>query len=76
MAYATYSNDSIPLQTGIFRERVDLPNVVCDYRATDVCNPGNPPLPCCERPEVTGSGVMAMSSLLLMVAINIATLLL
>ena len=77
---ATPINGFIPLQ-GITRVRENLPNVVCDYRATDICNPGNPPLPCCERPEVTGtatpaSGVMVVSSLLLMVAMNIATLLL
>ena len=89
---ATPINGFIPLQSTI-RERENLPNVVCDYRATDICNPGNPPLPCCERPEVTGtttpasgsevtgtttpaSGVMVVSSLLLMVAMNIATLLL
>jgi len=72
---ATPINGFIPLQ-GITRVRENLPNVVCDYRASDICNPGNPPLPCCERPEVTGSGVMVVSSLLLMVAMNIATLLL
>ena len=67
----------IRLQTFRFTERVDLPNVICDYRATDTCNPGNPPLPCCQRPEVVGgSGVMIVSSLLLMTAVNIATLLL
>jgi len=70
-----------PLQSFLFTERGQLPNVVCDYRATDICNPGNPPLSCCERPEVVGtatpaSGVMVASSLLLMVAMNIATLLL
>ena len=53
-----------------------FPNVVCDYRAPDNCNPNNPPVPCCQRPEVIGSGAVVVSSLLLMVALSFVTLLL
>ena len=38
----------------LFRERDYFPDVVCDYRAPDSCNPNNPPLPCCQRPKVLG----------------------
>ena len=69
----------------LFRERDYFPDVVCDYRAPDSCNPNNPPLPCCQRPKVLGdttstnttaSGVMVVSSLLLMAAMSLVTLLL
>ena len=62
-----------------------IPDVVCDYRPPDSCNPNDLPLPCCQRPEVVGdtisttttaSGVMVLSSLLLMAAMNLVTLLL
>ena len=64
-----------------------IPDVVCDYRAPDSCNPNDRPLPCCQRPEVfddtisttttsTASGTMVLSSLLLMAAMNLVTLLL
>ena len=53
-----------------------FPNVVCDYRPPDNCNPNNPPVPCCQRPEVIGSGAVVVSSLLLMVALSFVTLLL
>ena len=68
-----------------------FPNVVCDYRAPDNCNPNNQPVPCCQRPEVLGftpttmdttstvgtaGGAMVVSSLLLMVAVSFVTLLL
>ena len=68
-----------------FTETDYIPDVVCDYRAPDSCNPSNPPLPCCQRPEVLGdttsttttaSGVMVVSSILLMVTITLVTLLL
>ena len=69
----------------LFRERDYFPDVVCDYRAPDSCNPNNPPLPCCQCPKVLGdttstnttpSGVMVVSSLLLMAAMSLVTLLL
>ena len=61
---------TVVLQKLLIRERDYFPDVVCDYRAPDSCDPNNPPLPCCQRPEVTASGVMVVSSLLLMAACN------
>ena len=60
----------------LLRERESLQNVVCDYRAPDICNPDNQPVPCCQRPEVLGGGAMVVSSLVLMVAMTFVTLLL
>ena len=42
------------LQQTRSRPRDVFPNVVCDYRAPDICNPNNQPVPCCQRPEVLG----------------------
>ena len=67
---------TVVLQKLLIRERDYFPDVVCDYRAPDSCDPNNPPLPCCQRPEVTASGVMVVSSLLLMAAMTLVTLLL
>ena len=66
----------VPLQQFLSTPRDVFPNVVCDYRAPDNCNPNNPPVPCCQRPEVIGSGAVVVSSLLLMVALSFVTLLL
>ena len=74
----------VPLQQFRSTPRDVFPNVVCDYRAPDNCNPNNQPVPCCQRPEVLGStptvstasGAMVVSSLLLMVAMSFVTLLL
>ena len=66
----------VPLQQSRSTPRDQFPNVVCDYRAPDNCNPNNQPVPCCQRPEVLGSGAMVVSSLLLMVAMSFVTLLL
>ena len=75
---------AVSLQQSRGTQRDMFPNVVCDYRAPDICNPNNPPVPCCQRPEVLGgtptvgtaSGAMIMSSLLLMAAMSFVTLLL
>jgi len=66
----------VPLQQLLSTERDEFPNIVCDYRAPDNCNPNNQPVPCCQRPEVIGSGTMVVSSLLLMAAMSFVTLLL
>ena len=74
----------VPLQQFLSTPRDEFPNVVCDYRAPDNCNPNNQPVPCCQRPEVLGStptvgtasGAMVVSSLLLMAAMSLVTLLL
>ena len=66
----------VPLQQSRSTPGDQFPNVVCDYRAPDNCNPNNQPVPCCQRPEVLGSGAMVVSSLLLMVALSFVTLLL
>ena len=81
----------VPLQQFRSTPRDEFPNVVCDYRAPDNCNPNNQPVPCCQRPEVLGftpttmdttstvgtaGGAMVVSSLLLMVAVSFVTLLL
>ena len=81
----------VPLQQFRSTPRDVFPNVVCDYRAPDNCNPNNQPVPCCQRPEVLGftpttmdttstvgttSGAVVVSSLLLMVAVSFVTLLL
>ena len=39
-----------------------FPNVTCDYRAPDNCNPNNPPVPCCQRPEVLGFTPITMDT--------------
>ena len=44
----------VPLQQFLSTPRDEFPNVVCDYRAPDNCNPNNQPVPCCQRPEVLG----------------------
>jgi len=67
---------TVVLQKLLIRERDYFPDVVYDYRAPDSCDPNNPPLPCCQCPEVTASGVMVVSSLLLMAAMTLVTLLL
>ena len=35
----------------LFRERDYFPDVVCDYRAPDSCNPNNPPLHAASVPK-------------------------
>ena len=67
---------AVSLQNFRSRQSDVFPNVVCDYRAPDTCNPNNQPVPCCQRPEVIGSGAMVVSSLLLMAAMSFVTLLL
>ena len=42
---------TVVLQKLLIRERDYFPDVVCDYRAPDSCDPNNPPLPCCQCPE-------------------------
>ena len=44
----------VPLQQFRSTPRDIFPNVTCDYRAPDNCNPNNQPVPCCQRPEVLG----------------------
>ena len=69
-------SSTVSLQEFRSRQNDVFPNVVCDYRAPDTCNPNNQPVPCCQRPEVIGSGAMVVSSLLLMAAMSFVTLLL
>ena len=72
---------AVSLQQTRSTPRDAFPNVVCDYRAPDICGPNNPPVPCCQRPEVRGgtptvgtaSGAMVVSSLLLMAAMSFVT---
>ena len=45
----------VPLQQFRSTPSDIFPNVVCDYRAPDICNPNNQPVPCCQRPEVVGT---------------------